>query len=144
MDRLKRTDLEQYSRWELIALVRDLEEKIRRQEKRIAEWDRLLRASVPERWKNCTSPVGSVQSYIAELEYDIRDQDRRISIYLSKSDCRKVKHIAKLEALVRRAARDSVVTTADDPGCFYCDRSGPHAPDCPAGAALDEERDRGR
>jgi hypothetical protein len=33
-----------------------------------AEWDRLLRASVPERWKGCTSPVGAVQSYIAELE----------------------------------------------------------------------------
>lgn len=35
---------------------------------KLAEWDRILRASVPERWKNCTSPVGAVQSYIAELE----------------------------------------------------------------------------
>lgn len=35
---------------------------------KLAEWDRILRASVPERWKHCTSPVGAVQSYIAELE----------------------------------------------------------------------------
>lgn len=31
-------------------------------------WDRVLRSSVPERWKGCASPVGAVQSYIAELE----------------------------------------------------------------------------
>lgn len=30
--------------------------------------DRVLRSSVPERWKGCTSPIGAVQSYIAELE----------------------------------------------------------------------------
>jgi hypothetical protein len=30
--------------------------------------DRILRASVPDHWKGCTSPIGSVQSYIAELE----------------------------------------------------------------------------
>jgi hypothetical protein len=33
--------------------------------------DRLLRASVPDRWKDCTSPVGAVQSYIAELEAEV-------------------------------------------------------------------------
>jgi hypothetical protein len=37
-------------------------------EQKLATEDRLLRASVPERWKDCDSPVGSVQSYIAELE----------------------------------------------------------------------------
>ena len=37
-------------------------------EKQLADWDRILRASVPERWKLCTSPVGAVQSYIGELE----------------------------------------------------------------------------
>ena len=30
--------------------------------------DYMLRCSVPDRWKSCTSPVGAVQSYIAELE----------------------------------------------------------------------------
>lgn len=37
-------------------------------EETLATWDRLLRASVPERHKSCTSPVGAVQSYIGELE----------------------------------------------------------------------------
>jgi hypothetical protein len=32
------------------------------------EEDKLLRASVPERWKGTTSPIGAVQNYIAELE----------------------------------------------------------------------------
>lgn len=40
---------------------------------RIAKDDRVLRSSVPERWKGCTSPVGAAQSYIAELESD-RDE----------------------------------------------------------------------
>ena len=43
------------------ARVRDLEEAI-------STDDRILRSSVPERWKDCASPVGAVQSYIAELE----------------------------------------------------------------------------
>jgi hypothetical protein len=30
--------------------------------------DRILRSSVPDRYKACTSPIGAVQSYIAELE----------------------------------------------------------------------------
>lgn len=33
-----------------------------------ADVDRILRSSVPERWKDCTSAIGAVQSYIAELE----------------------------------------------------------------------------
>ena len=33
--------------------------------------DRILRSSVPERWKDCTSPIGAVQSYIAELQVAI-------------------------------------------------------------------------
>jgi hypothetical protein len=37
-------------------------------EAKISTWDRILRGSVPEEHKGCTSPVGSVQSYIAELE----------------------------------------------------------------------------
>jgi hypothetical protein len=31
--------------------------------------DRTLRDSVPERWKRCKSPIGAVQSYIAEMEH---------------------------------------------------------------------------
>jgi len=37
----------------------------------LAEWDRLLRASVPDRWKKTTSAVGAVQAYIAELELQL-------------------------------------------------------------------------
>lgn len=33
-----------------------------------ADDDRILRESVPERWKDCASAIGAVQSYIAELE----------------------------------------------------------------------------
>jgi hypothetical protein len=34
----------------------------------LSDYDKILRGSVPERWKGCTSPIGAVQSYIAELE----------------------------------------------------------------------------
>ena len=46
---------------------------IERHAKQLAEDDRLLRASVPDRWKTCTSPVGAVQSYIAELEQQLAE-----------------------------------------------------------------------
>lgn len=32
------------------------------------DWDRILRGSVPDRYKDVTSAVGAVQNYIAELE----------------------------------------------------------------------------
>lgn len=35
---------------------------------RVAEMDSVLRSSVPDRHKGCTSPVGAVQSYIVDLE----------------------------------------------------------------------------
>lgn len=41
----------------------------------VAEWDRLLRDSVPERWKHATSPVACVQNYIAELEGKVPEED---------------------------------------------------------------------
>ena len=44
--------------------------ELRRLEYENLNMDRLLRCSVPDRWKSCTSPVGAVQSYIAELEAD--------------------------------------------------------------------------
>lgn len=34
----------------------------------LASQDKILRDSVPMHWKDCTSPVGAAQSYIAELE----------------------------------------------------------------------------
>ncbi len=37
--------------------------------------------------------------------------------------------------LVERASTDSMVTTADDPGCFYCDHVE-HTKRCPAAAAI--------
>jgi hypothetical protein len=47
------------------------------EEEPIPEWaDRILRASVPERWKGCTSAIGSVQSYIAELEQSCSEPER--------------------------------------------------------------------
>ena len=39
---------------------------------RLKEIDYLLRSSVPERYKGCTSPVGAVQSYIVELEQEVK------------------------------------------------------------------------
>lgn len=41
-------------------------------EKQAATSERVLRASVPERYKGATSAVGGAQSYIAELERTIK------------------------------------------------------------------------
>ena len=46
----------------------DAAAELRRLESENLDMDRLLMASVPHRWKSCKSPVGAVQSYIAELE----------------------------------------------------------------------------
>ena len=62
-------------------------------DERADEDDRVLRSSVPERHKGCTSPVGAVQSYIAELE--------------SRADV--------LEALLRDARQYHGVTLLTDP-----------------------------
>lgn len=43
----------------------------------LATQDRVLRASVPDRHKGCTSPVGAVQSYIVDLEQRLADAERR-------------------------------------------------------------------
>ena len=48
-------------------------EHARTLERELAEKDRLLRASVPERWKHATSPAGCVEGYIAELEDTINN-----------------------------------------------------------------------
>ena len=50
------------------AELRRLHARVQELEAERASDDRMLRSSVPDRWKGCTSPVGSVQSYIAELE----------------------------------------------------------------------------
>ena len=49
--------LEENARLETI--VEDRNKRVAEVNARIAEWDRLLRASVPERWKNCTSSAKS-------------------------------------------------------------------------------------
>jgi hypothetical protein len=54
-----------------IDLARMQHDRIAELEAEIQHMDRLMRASVPDRWKACTSPVGSVQSYIAELEQQL-------------------------------------------------------------------------
>ena len=42
-----------------------------------------------------------------------------------------------LAELAIRASKDSVVTTSDEPGCFFCDTAdGEHAEDCPYRKAL--------
>lgn len=45
-----------------------LQARVAELEAALAEQDRVLRSSVPERWKGCVSPVGSAQCCIAELE----------------------------------------------------------------------------
>ena len=42
--------------------------ELRRLEAENTNMERLMLSTVPDRWKSCTSPVGAVQSYIAELE----------------------------------------------------------------------------
>jgi hypothetical protein len=49
--------------------------------------------------------------------------------------------VERLTALVLRASTESVVTTSDDPGCFYCDSVGRHSAGCPADAALHNKGD---
>lgn len=56
-----------------ISALRTLKDRAEKAEAKLADWDHLLRASVPEEHKNCASPIGCVQSYIAELEA-IRDE----------------------------------------------------------------------
>lgn len=50
---------------------------------------------------------------------------------------KEVQRSKDLTVLVRRAAQDSCVTTADDPGCFYCDHVD-HTAECPAAKLLEE------
>ena len=47
--------------------------------------------------------------------------------------------LADADALIRRAAQDSCVTTSEEggPGCFYCDHEE-HTDDCPAARWLAE------
>lgn len=49
-----------------------------------------------------------------------------------KREAEAAEEVAALRALVLRAATESTVTTADDPGCFYCDLADEHGADCPA------------
>lgn len=51
-----------------LGAFRALQDEVRRLDAALDDQDRVLRSSVPERWKDCTSPVGAVQGYIAELE----------------------------------------------------------------------------
>jgi hypothetical protein len=51
--------------------LRRAQAEIERLRERIKEWDRTLRASVPEDLRGATSPVGCVQNYIVRLEQRI-------------------------------------------------------------------------
>jgi len=46
-------------------------DELAKAERELARMDSILRASVPDRWKTCASPVGAVQSYIAEMEQQL-------------------------------------------------------------------------
>ena len=46
------------------------------------------------------------------------------------------RQVIDLKVLVRRASSDSVVTTSDEPGCFYCDHAEEHADNCPVPEAI--------
>jgi hypothetical protein len=59
--------------------VGDVPDVIEAQADEIARTDLLLRASVPEPFKQATSPVGAVQSYIAQLE--AANQTLRLGLY---------------------------------------------------------------
>lgn len=74
-------ELKQVNEWRSAALQENMrlsdlwmdrmtrsEARVKELEEAISTDDRVLRASVPERWKDCASPVGAAQSYIAELE----------------------------------------------------------------------------
>lgn len=62
-------DLVSIKDFDRVAAERDaLQALLTAADERADEEDRILRSSVPERHKGCTSPVGAVQSYIAELE----------------------------------------------------------------------------
>lgn len=52
----------------LIAHIAAINARAEQAERERDDDRRVLRASVPERWKDCTSAVGAAQSYIAELE----------------------------------------------------------------------------
>lgn len=58
-----------------LGAFRALQDEVRRLDAELADQDRLLRASVPDRWKGCTSPVGAAQSYIAELEQKLESAE---------------------------------------------------------------------
>lgn len=45
----------------------------------LATQERVLRSSVPEQHKGCTSPVGAVQNHIGDLEQRLADAERRNS-----------------------------------------------------------------
>ena len=45
----------------------------------LATQDRVLRASVSDEHKSCTSPVGAVQNHIGDLEQRLADAERRNS-----------------------------------------------------------------
>ena len=59
--------------------------------------DRILRASVPEKWKHCASPIGSVQSYIAELEEMLKEAEIYLGGFMGTISAYK-----KVEALRER------------------------------------------
>jgi hypothetical protein len=63
-----RCDLVQSDMHRILLLARQAAAALRALQASIADMDHLLRASVPDRHKVCTSPVGSVQNYISELE----------------------------------------------------------------------------
>ena len=83
---------------------------------------------------------------IAELETALEDSDQRWRDAVARCEtfvaalAKEKARAAVMIALVNRAASDSIVTTSDGPGCFFCDHEK-HREDCPARPFLKERGD---
>ena len=84
----------------------------------------------------CLVAAGAPED-IDEQEQELRSTPNvsKPSHYVREQIRRKDEEIARLLVLVELASMNSVVTTSDDPGCFFCDQVD-HADDCPAKEAL--------
>lgn len=100
---------------------------------KLAEQDRVLRSSVPERWKWTVSPVDAVQSYIAELESLIRDIDCQVDIPYNSALVRRMTDI------VRGDDPETVCPDCHGKGATAIDATGKEVPFC---NCEEEARDR--
>lgn len=73
--------------------------------------DRILRSSVPDRWKDCSSAVGAVQSYIAELEMELEAR-RQTEPRAKSSVAQTFRELADANEAIREREDDVIGFTA--------------------------------